>query len=248
MKKVPTTKQKNTNTKPFPSAWDLFRPSMAVLKRNITTFITIVTLPFILMLAGGIIATVTDFQEYVKAVGTVIGISLICGGIVMSVLAFPSVYYIQLQGTKDEIVPFGEAFAAGREFVWRIIGLNILTSLIYSVALILFIVPFFFALKRYILAPYYLIDQDLSIMEALKQSSEDSSTYSEPIWGVIGVQTLITVSGYIPFLGLLALLPGLLYVCAPSVRYTEIQRAKQRGDKKQASRLSKNAAAISYTP
>lgn len=219
--------KKVTKETPFIGAWDLFRPSMAVLQRNLVTFVVVITLPFLLLISGGLIATFTDFQDTVSKVGTLVAWFLIIGAFIMAALAFPATVYTQIKGAQDEIVLHGEAFTAGRAFFWRFLGLNVLTTLIYTAGIILFIAPFFFALKRFVLAPYYLVDQDLSIMDALKKSAKDSDDFPEPIWSLIGVQALITVCGYIPVIGLLAIVPSVLYLCAPAVRYEEIQKRTQ---------------------
>lgn len=218
---------KTTKEKPFIGARDLFRPSMAVLQRNLTTFVVVMTLPFLLLISGGLIATFTDFQDTISKIGTIVAWFLIIVAFIAAALAFPAIVYTQVKGAQEELVLHGEAFAAGRTFFWRFLGLNIITTLIYAVGIVLFIVPFFFALKRFILAPYYLVDQDLSIIQALKKSARDSDMFSEPIWSLIGVQALITVCGYIPVIGLLAIVPNILYLCAPAIRYEEIQKRTQ---------------------
>lgn len=214
------------------SAWELFRPSIAALQRNIITYLIVVTTPFFCIIVGAIIATVTDFQPIVRDIGTIVGISLIVAGFILGVMAIPAFIYTQIMSVRDELVLHGQAFSAGKKFFWRFIGLNVLTSAIYSVAAILFVVPLFFAMKNFLLAPYYMIDQDLSITEALKKSSQDSQKYSGAMWGLIGVLSVITVAGYIPIIGLLAIVPGVLYMCAPAVRYQEILVAKTVSDKK----------------
>ena len=78
-------------------------------------------------------------------------------------------------------------------------------------------------LKRYILAPYFLVDKNLGIMEAMNQSAEASKKYSSALWGLIGVTFLISLPGIIPVLGaIVSALLGIAYYCAPAVRYREV--------------------------
>jgi len=79
----------------------------------------------------------------------------------------------------------------------------------------LLIVPFFFAMRRYILAPYYMIDRGTGIRESLRQSAQDSKKFSGPLWGLVGVNLL---SQIIP-------IADILYMCAPAIRYKEVTDA-----------------------
>jgi uncharacterized membrane protein len=96
-------------------------------------------------------------------------------------------------------------------------------SLIIGVGFLLLIVPGLFLLRRYILAPYFLVDKELSINEALNQSAAFSKKYSGAVWGLIGVTILISLLGIIPVLGGIAsAILGIAYYCAPALRYKEV--------------------------
>jgi hypothetical protein len=79
--------------------------------------------------------------------------------------------------------------------------------------------------RRYALAPYYLIDQNLSIGEAMKKCADQSKKFSKGIWGLIGVQILLAIVSVIPLIGwLVGAVLQLAYFCAPAKRYDEIQK------------------------
>jgi uncharacterized membrane protein len=107
--------------------------------------------------------------------------------------------------------------------------LGMLVSLCVVGGLILLIVPGFIMLRRYLLSGYYLVDQNLSIREAMRRSAASSKPAAGYIWGIVGVQALFSVGSAI-----LGLLPGgigafvadavILLVCfLPALRYVELR-------------------------
>ena len=94
------------------------------------------------------------------------------------------------------------------------------------------IVPGLFILKRYYLAAYYLIDEDLDITEAMRRSAADSKRYSSAVWGILGAQLLFAACLIIPILGFIAALVLLaMYANAPAIRYLEFKASRQPADK-----------------
>lgn len=130
---------------------------------------------------------------------------------------------IQLDSARGTKLGFREALAAGRKYGLRLVGLGILVGLIVLVGFILLIVPGVFMMKRYLLSPYYLVDKDMGITEAMRACAADSKTYSSAIWGLLGVLLLFSVIGDIPLIGLVGSILALLYAFAPAVRYVEIE-------------------------
>ena len=79
-------------------------------------------------------------------------------------------------------------------------------------------------IRRYTLASYFLIDQNLGILEAMRRSSAATKGFSGAIWGLVGVQALIGAPGWIPFIGpILSAGTAMLYGCAPALRYEEFK-------------------------
>jgi hypothetical protein len=103
-------------------------------------------------------------------------------------------------------------------FVRQYIGLSVMLALIYTVSLLLFIVPFFFMLPRYYMATYYLIDRKMGVFEALRASAAEYKKVGG-VWGLLGVQFLF---GMIPFANWIL---DILYYCAPALRYRQISQA-----------------------
>ncbi len=85
-------------------------------------------------------------------------------------------------------------------------------------------------LRRYILAPYYLIDKNMKIFDAMRACSEDSIKFSPAIFGLMGVYALIVIGSLITqtilgFAYVLVLAVYYVYYSAPAVRYIQIKAA-----------------------
>jgi hypothetical protein len=77
------------------------------------------------------------------------------------------------------------------------------------------------------LAPYYLVDEDIGIMAAMKKSAADSKPFSGAIWGMMGLYTAFFVLGIVPFIGgIVGSIFSIVYLCAGAVRYLQIKQAK----------------------
>jgi len=205
----------------LPSAFKLVSPSIDALSANFWTFAGLfvfemffLTIMYVLMLANSDPNGSTSASSTVAISMTVLGI---LGGI-CALIAEPALTKTQLISTKDQKISFKAALKSGLPFVWRLLGLQILTALICLVSLLLLIIPFFFVYPRILLAPYYLVDRNLSIMQALKTSAAEYKKV-KGVWGLIGVQFLF---GIVPFANFIL---AILYYCAPAVRYQQISAA-----------------------
>ncbi len=213
-------------------AFQLFIPSKEAVLNNFLSFLTIVFIPSFLIL----IAETMNIANFLASNLTLIEqLSLknsLPGsrpyyilGALFSVLLLPSRYYLQLQVAKGKIVGLIEAVSDSLKYFWRIIGFNFLFALFIFLGLIAFIVPGLIVLRRYFLTPYFLIDQNLSVKEAMSASAQASILHSKAIWGVIGVSVLFSVFNIVPVWGGLAvLILTTLYSCAPALRYLELSK------------------------
>jgi len=221
--KQPTDK----NTRELPGAFSLFSPSWEALKLNFGTFLLL----FIFVLAAVTVAIVVgvllavalkDTPALLYPLIAVLAVALI--GFLM-VLA-PATVHAQLKSAQEDTVDFDSAFQRGKQLVWRFWGMSILIGLIVLVGFILLIIPGFFMIKRYLLAPYFMVDKDLDISGAMKASAEAGKAYSGAVWGVLGVEILIGLVNSIPYLGSIAgFILNIGYYCAPAVRYEQIKAA-----------------------
>jgi uncharacterized membrane protein len=124
----------------------------------------------------------------------------------------------QLRAVKNEALTFEDLWPYARQLGWRMLGLYILSGLAIIFTLFIFA-------RRYILAPYVMLEKKTGITESMRLSSELSARNTSSVWGVIGVIVLIALIGAIPFIGgLVSFILGSLYSVAPAIRYEQLKK------------------------
>ncbi|HEX8762295.1 MAG TPA: hypothetical protein VF733_00885 [Candidatus Saccharimonadales bacterium] len=207
----------------MPGAFDLFKPSIEIVKRNLAAFIVLMGIPTVLTMIGPDPSFASN-SDHNGGILEVLGFL----GSLLTLLTFPAVVLLQLKGARSEQISGGEAFSQGLKYLARIIGLAICMAVIFIGATVLLIVPLFFAIRRYALAPYYLIDRNLGVFEALKVSAQESQGMWGAIYGIIGVTLLIALPSAVPVIGWMASAVGaILYAAAPGLRYLHIKALRQ---------------------
>ncbi len=233
----------------MPGAFELFKPSMEIIKRNLTAFLILLGLPTLLiligngpgMMGGGNLAAQSDPAQGMNPIFSIISL---VGGI-FCLLATPGVILLQLKGARKEHIEMGEAFNKGLRYFWKMVGLVICLMFIFTVSLLLLIVPFFFMLRRYLLAPYYLVDRDLGVFEALKVSAQESQGKWGGIYGVVGVTVLLSLVGIIPLVGWIAsAVLTFLYGNAVALRYLHFKAEREGKTPITPIEIELNAAAV----
>jgi hypothetical protein len=201
----------------LPSAFSLFKPSMNAISVNLVTLIELVLVPLLVVTLGRLIG---------HGGGAVISFI----GEIMALLLAPAAYLTQLQSAKGKTIDFTKAIKDSLHYFWRLVGLGIVLFVIIGVGFLLLIVPGVFLLRRYILSPYYLLDRDMKVFDAMKASATDSKTFSGAIWGLIGVDFLLVIvmlvlTAILGSLEIIGLAIYYTYYCAPAIRYLQIKRA-----------------------
>ena len=225
----------------MPGAFQLFGPSWQALKLNFWTFIQGVIIPclvFVVPLAAAALSyfilssrtdsnTAPNVSPIINVVLLVVGFVGVIGMIATIIFLLPFMYTLKLLSAKGVKIGFRATLKNARPYIWRILGLYIIRGLIILAGFILFIVPGLFMWRRYMLAPFYLLDKNTKIMEAMKMSAADSKPFSGAIWGMIGVYVIIGLAGIIPLAGyILGPVMGIAYCCAQATRYLQVQKAK----------------------
>lgn len=91
-------------------------------------------------------------------------IIIIVGGTIIQIMSQQA----QLMATDGKDLSFSQIWPAVKKYGWRLLGLYILTG--FALVLTLFI-----GTRRYLLAPYVLIDKNTGIRQAMRQSSDISA-------------------------------------------------------------------------
>ncbi len=136
-----------------------------------------------------------------------VGVAAIGMAILWALLVYPASMVMSVKavrgGDDDPWAYVRQSF----HYFWRLYGLLLLITVMVVVGLIAFIVPGVILFRRYILAPYYLVERDTEIFEALKLTALQTKTERGSVWGVLGVTIVIGMAASIvtniPYLGLL---------------------------------------------
>jgi hypothetical protein len=217
-------------TKALPNAFELFPGSIHALGKNVGTFIGLLaaSLGFVVLASIAIlvlaVVVARPSSEGASILLWLLPVTLFAL-VVPYLLVLPFFSYLQLRSAEGVSVGFGALFKETRPYFWRLVGLRLLSFAIYTAGMLCFIVPFFFLWKRYMLARYYVVDQNMDIAQALKASAADAEAQSDAVWSLVGVRTLWWFVSQVT--SLMGSVIEFLYSCAPAIRYVQIQTAKK---------------------
>jgi hypothetical protein len=143
--------------------------------------------------------------------------------LVLGALATAALSLLYLAGIRRQKVSVEDALSKAVKFWLSMILLEIVIGVSLMVSLILLIVPFFFVLPRVVLAPYFLVDKGLGVVDAFKASWDTTKGHALKVWGIIGATVLmallmITIIG-IPF----SIYFLIMYSAAAAVLYEMIK-------------------------
>jgi len=127
----------------------------------------------------------------------------------------------QLDASQEKHLDFQNLWQVVRKMGLRLLGLYIVMGVIFAFSFLLLFIP----LRRYLLAPYVMIEKNAGIRESLARSAALSLKNTGAVWGIIGVMFLIGLVNIIPYFGgLAAFTLGSLYSVAPALRYQQLKR------------------------
>jgi len=226
-------KKDSKTTVKLESAFSLFSKSSEMVMKNLSLFAPLYAIPFVVELSTELAqATSNADSNATNAISSFSGVSVNTagfGGLAIlifgaSLLAQLALYILQLKVAEGTQTDFGKLWKAVKHYGVRLIGLGFCVGILFVLGLILFIVPGLIVLRRYYLSPYYMIDKDLSITDAMRASAKDSIPFATSIWGVLGVTVLISLTSLIPLAGwLIALVLSVFYSVASAIRYQQIK-------------------------
>ena len=215
------------NAKQVPvSSFSLFSKSYDLVVRNWQMFAILSILPFLGLLSS------TKTNNYERDKLPHITSDTVVAAIVFGLIFVAASYIVQVMTTvleleagQDKTPSFNHLWEVAKKFWLRQLGLYIVIGLTVLGGLILLIIPGFIMIRRYFLAPYVMINEDLSITEAMRRSAALSKPYSGYVWGIIGVAILLSLPSGIPRVGpYIAFIFALFYSVAPALRYLELKK------------------------
>ena len=203
----------------LPSAFSLFPPSSQLVRKNLVSFVILILLPGAYL---AVLQLALNPKTVDKHIATWLGPFVIFG--LFSLVTFAAKPLLELRVVQGQRLQFLQAVKGSFHYYWRLLGLYIVFGFLLFIGILLFIVPGLIVYRRYALAAYFLIDRDISIGEAMNQSAAITKGYSSAIWGIVGVQILLSISSWIPFIGyFIGVFFGMLYSCAGALRYEQFK-------------------------
>lgn len=206
-------------------SWRLFGASLRLWRDNGTASLIIYLMPAVLMAAGGSLAAGTYSYEARYA----LGLYIVIGALLLAVANVPAGIYLQLRAIRGEKPGALECYRHGLPQLMRIIGAAALLLPLFILGLAALIVPGIMLLRRYLLTPYYIIDDRLGIRDAMERSAADSKPVSAHILGTIGIWLLWTAACFwllvpiLPPYGLvMATLVASWLASIPALRFKEV--------------------------
>ena len=218
--------------RPLAPSYDLIRPSIRLIRENIWAVLYLNFFPNLLLIVGLVLASsITDQNPPITHYDTrtSLGLALAFAGALWALLAYPGLILLQIKAAAGEHPTPMACFKQGLPRLLPLIFMSILAVLLVMLGFIALIIPGLILIRGFYLAPYYIVEQNIGPVEALKKCFADSKPNAGYIWGVIGVTigfaAMSSFVGRVPVAGyMLSLLVGLVYLFAPVLRYTEIAK------------------------
>lgn len=209
----------------LPTVFELVLPAFETLRVNATLYLILFILPAILTsllteTSAQSPETLADIQNSLSSAGMVIPLAA-------SIVLLPYMALLQIKGARGEKLSAKELVTMGSRKLPKLLALYIILAIIIGAGLMLFIIPGLILLKRYMLSPYYLIDDDCSIAQAMRSARNDVRPFSNSIWSVIGfgivVYLAFAISIVVPILALLYIATQIAWSFMPALRYHQIR-------------------------
>jgi hypothetical protein len=134
---------------------------------------------------------------------------------------------VAVLAARHQNVKFSEAWEVFRTKWWKIILAELLFFIIVGVGLIALIVPGLYLLSRLAIWPLIVIDQDVSIAQALNRSWELTKGRAWIVFTTAFLALILSLPSLIPVIGpIIATILTIAYSVALPIRYFELKREK----------------------
>lgn len=220
MKKNYNDKQRAKTAKnDWPGAFGIYKTSRDAIRLSLGTVIAM----WLLDIGLTFLIDYTFPRIIGQNFGTLIGDIL---GFVLSAFFVTAQVYIYITSVRGERVEFDEGIKVALPLWGRMILLDLAIILTVVGGLILLIVPGIIFALRLSQAPYFLVDENMEVMDAYKASWDATKGNLGKIWGIIGVYILMAIPA-ITIIGIiLTVYLTLMYGAAYAVLYNYISKKK----------------------
>jgi hypothetical protein len=188
---------RQTSTAPLIPSWNLVPKNLELLRQRVEQVTLIVILPTLFIDLGGVL----------MPSHSLIGWLVLIGGVAWWFLNIGASYYLQVSAAKEKIVSTADCYRKSWQYIGRIIAFTVIFSVIIFIGFLLLIVPGLILLRRYILTTFYIVDQNMTIRQAMKQSAMQTKPVAGYVWGTLGVVVVLLLAITI-FSSLFISIPG----------------------------------------
>lgn len=170
----------------WPGAFGLFKNSKAAIRNVLWTYVGLMLISMAVSFAVSIVGGSPENNA-----GLYLGAQLV--SIVASILFSIASMIIEFSGIRNEKISVADSLSKSLPLFVRMLLLGILLGVIAVVSALLFFIPFIFVLPRIILAPYYMVDKNMGVMESFNASWEAGKGLLGKVWGIIGASVVFAL-------------------------------------------------------
>ncbi len=213
-------KDNNTTAVPkeWPGAFAIYKISRDRVRNNLGALILLAILPFAInFMLGLLLGSSSGAKDLRQLLSSLISVYFM----VVATRAY-------LLTARQERIDLSAAFRIPASLYWKMLLLELLTCLSVIGGLILLIVPGIIIGMRLSLAPYYLVDKNLSTLDAYKASWHATKGHLGKLWGLIGVAVLMILP-ILTIIGIIATIYLLfMYSAAGALFYLYLLKNHQK--------------------
>lgn len=209
--------------------FSLFEPSAKLVLANALTFFVLLAIPTILASIPGPAVEITSdmsLEQIMTEMQNAVT-PLMMAGSLLSLIFMGPLTYAQVRVAAGKNVELHEAFD-GFRYALRVIGASLLVAFLVMLGMLALIIPGFILLRRYIFAPFLVVDKNLGVIESMQQSAAMTRSHS---WSIYGIVFVVILFGIIASIGVPGLIVGttlvILYSLAFALRYQEIKKLEK---------------------
>jgi uncharacterized membrane protein len=204
----------------WPGAFGIFKLSKAAISLNIGAIIGLwVILCLLYIIVFGI-----DSKSAHHSSGYLV---IIIFNLLATIIT-TSLTWTAIQGVRGKKISVSNALSAIFSKLGNIILVVVITDLLMFISIIAFVIPGFFIIPRIYMSIYFVLDQDMGAIEAIKASWHATEGNVGKVYGIIGV-ALLMILPIITVIGILATVYfEIMYFAASAILYTFITSNKQQ--------------------
>lgn len=219
--------QKNYNNivNEWPGAFGAFRLSRDAVRRSLKTLIWLAVLDVVVNLGVSVVSE--------AVFGNVAGGTFydVCS-LFISALYIVAQVYTYINSVRGKRVELDALYKAVSPYWMRMVLLDLLIVVTVVVGLILLIIPGIYFALRLSLAPYFLVDKNLDVMEAYKASWDATKGNVLKILGIIGVYILMLLPIITIIGALVTIYLTFMYAAAFALIYEHVKDQERKAEPK----------------